>query len=344
MKKILLIFLFLLFSCQNEYINFHQNKQIQDEQNSIISKQLENFSFEKITYLSWLTLKETPSLELLDELITKIDNAEKRVYIEVYIFTEKRLKKALIKAKKRWIEVKVVLEKNVYLAPSMNKETFTTLEKNNIEVKYSNSENYALNHTKMMIIDDEVIISTGNYSYSTFKYNREFFLFLENEDVLKIFLDIFENDFNWNKKNLYHNNLVLSPFYSREKLEYLLKKAKESIKIYSHNFSDLWILKILLEKQKQWINIKMIFPDLKKVSSNEDEIKLFQENKIEINIINKPEIHAKAILIDEQYLYIWSINFSEYSIDKNREIGLLISNKDIIKKYLEIFDFDFKTK
>jgi phosphatidylserine/phosphatidylglycerophosphate/cardiolipin synthase-like enzyme len=45
-------------------------------------------------------------------------------------------------------------------------------------------------------------------------------------------------------------------------------------------------------------------PDLKKVSSNENEIKFLQKNGINIKLVDKPGIHAKSILIDEKYLYI----------------------------------------
>lgn len=338
MKKLLLFFLFFLFSCQNEYVEFHKNKEIEKQ----IQTEISNFSFEKIEYLSWITLKNTPDLKLLDELTNKIDNAKSRVYVEVYIFTEKRLKKSLINAKKRWLDVKVILEKNIYLAWNLNKETFKDLEKNGIEVIYSNPENYSLNHSKMMIIDEEVIISTGNFSYSTFKYNREFFIFLDNKVLLPIFLEIFENDFFWIKKNINHSNLVLSPFSSRDKLEYLLNNTKKTIKIYAHNISDNSILNILLEKQKSWVEIKMILPDLKKVPSNENEIELLKKNNINLKMVDKPEIHAKSILIDEKYLYIWSINFSSYSMDKNREIWILIKNKDLIKQFLDIFNSDFE--
>ncbi len=338
MKKILIFFLFFLFSCQNEYVEFHQNKEIEKQ----IQSEISDFSFEKIEYLSWITLKNTPDLKFLDELTQKIDDAKSRVYVEVYIFTEKRIRKALIDAKKRWLDVKVILEKNIYKAENLNKDAFQDLEKAWIEVVYSNPENYSLNHTKMMIIDDKIIISTGNFSYSTFRYNREFFILLDNKIFLPIFLEIFENDFLGNKKNIHHPNLVLSPFSTREKLEYLLKNAWKSIKIYAHNISDNSVLNILLEKQKSEVDVKMILPDLKKVSSNENEIQLLKENNINLKIIDKPEIHAKSILIDEKYLYIWSINFSSYSMDKNREIWILIKNEDIIKQFLDIFTSDFE--
>ncbi|MBW7954521.1 hypothetical protein H3C61_01785, partial [Candidatus Gracilibacteria bacterium] len=323
----------------NEYLEFHKTRQIENTSNIIQNKSA--FSFKDIEYLSGITLNYTPSLKFLDELTTKIDQAKNKVYVEVYIFTEKRLKKALKDAKKRGLDVKVILEKNVYLAGNLNKETFNELKNAGIEVVYSNTENYALNHTKMMIIDDEVVISTGNYSYSTFKYNREFFISLKDESYKDVFLEIFENDFNGEKFEISKNNLVLSPFSSREKLEYLIQNAKKSIKIYSHNFGDEDIKNILVNQRQNNILIQMIFPDLKKVSSNKEIINDLKSNKIYIKIIDKPEIHAKTILIDDEYLYIGSINFSNYSIDKNREIGILIKNQEIIKNFLDIFNDDF---
>ncbi|MDD5770424.1 MAG: phospholipase D-like domain-containing protein [Candidatus Gracilibacteria bacterium] len=337
MKKLLLILLFFLFSCQNEYLEFHNEKQNEVQ----IKNELDSFSFDKIEYLSGIIIRETPDLKLLDDLVSKINNAKYKVYLEVYIFTEKRIKKALIEAKKKGIQVKVILEKNVYLASNLNIQTFKDLQKAGIEIVYSNPKNYALNHSKMMIIDNEIIISTGNYSYSTFKYNRDFFLFLDNQKYLQFFLDIFNNDFEGIKKDIYSNNIILSPFSSRNKLEYLINNAKESIEIYAENFSDENIINLLISKQKSGIQIKIILPDLKKVSSNAGEVELFKQNNINVKLLTKPEIHAKSILIDNKYLYIGSVNFSASSMDKNREVGFLIINNEIIKKFQDIFKDDF---
>jgi len=64
-----------------------------------------------------------------------------------------------------------------------------------VKVVWSESKNYALNHTKMMILDEEVFVSTGNYSYSTFRYNREFFLSFKDVEVKNILEEIFLHDF-----------------------------------------------------------------------------------------------------------------------------------------------------
>ncbi|MDR1944910.1 MAG: phospholipase D-like domain-containing protein [Candidatus Peribacteria bacterium] len=51
-------------------------------------------------------------------------------------------------------------------------------------------------------------------------------------------------------------------------------------------------------------------------------------------------MHSKAILVDNKYLFIGSVNFSEYSLDKNREIGILTKEEKVISKFNEIFKKD----
>jgi phosphatidylserine/phosphatidylglycerophosphate/cardiolipin synthase-like enzyme len=62
---------------------------------------LNNFSIEDIQNIEGLSLYRTPNLDLLDQIVTEINKAEKKVYLETYILTEKKIQKALKNAKKR---------------------------------------------------------------------------------------------------------------------------------------------------------------------------------------------------------------------------------------------------
>lgn len=343
MKKIIsLTLLFFLFSCSNNYTNFHENKSNFLNENSELKQNLDKFSLNDLREFENIEIKSTPDKKLIWEIVKKIDNAKLRIFVEVYIFTEKDLQKALIRAKKRWVEVKVIMEKNVYKAANLNKKTYDNFAKNNIELSWASDTNFALTHTKLMIIDELIMISTGNYSYATFSKNREFFLFIKDEKLLSNLISIFNLDFEHKKEIVYDSNLVLSPYYTREKFDILLKSAKKSIKMYIQNFWDKKVLEILKSKKKEWIDIEIILPDLKSIESNSDEIEEFKKAWIKYKTSKNPYIHAKSILVDDKYLYIWSINFSSYSIDKNREIWLLIKTGKIIQKFLDIFSSDFK--
>jgi len=52
--------------------------------------------------------------------------------------------------------------------------------------------------------------------------------------------------------------------------------------------------------------------------------------------------HTKMILVDDEILLLWSMNLSDNSLDNNREIGILIIDPEIIKKYKELFENDWK--
>lgn len=324
------------------YLSFHNldyKKNWVESQKELI-KNINSFSLDSVKNIENIYIKNTPDLELLDDIVYEIDSAKSRVYLEVYILTEKNIQKALKRAYDRWLDVKIILEKNVYKAPYLNVKAYDNLSNYWINVVWSNWNNYSLNHTKMLIVDNMWVISTWNYSYSTFKTNREFFIFAEDERIIIKLLDIFNNDFLWNKKIIELNELVLSPYSSRVKFTKLINSAKENIRIYSQNFSDEDILEKLIIADKKGVKVEIIFPDIKKIPSNIDEIELLNENWIDTYIVNNPYIHAKSIIVDNNYMYLWSINFSDYSIDKNREVWLIIKNTNLIENIVKIFEKD----
>jgi cardiolipin synthase len=97
---------------------------------------------------------ETPDKELLERLVSHIDKAQEKIYVEVYIFTEKKLRDALIRAHTRGIDVKILLENNPYQAPYINDSHFDAFEAAGIDVRWSDPLNYSLNHAKLLLIDD----------------------------------------------------------------------------------------------------------------------------------------------------------------------------------------------
>lgn len=125
----------------------------------------------------------------------------------------------------------------------------------------------------------------------------------------------------------------------QEKLEYLIINAKENINMYFPYLEDENFKNLLINKSNYWVNINLI------VDKDIEENNIYKElNNSQINIIklSNKSLHAKAILIDNKYLYIWSINFSTYSMDENREIGILIKNEDIIEKFIKICEKDLR--
>lgn len=338
LNSIIIFLLFILFSIfyAKEYFYFHEWIKNKEEKLVVTENKLLNFSLQNIREINSVSFYATPNKNMLSTISEKIKSAKNKVYVEAYIFTEKDLRSALIKAKKNWVDVKVVMEKNVYMANNINKKTYDEFIKNKIDVIRADSSDYSLNHSKFFIIDDEVILSTWNFSYSMFTKNRDFILSIKDEKIHDLFVKNFKLDFSKDKDFVYDENLLISPFFSRSKIETMLKNAKGDIKMYFPYFEDERLIEILENKINAWVNIEII------TDKKNERIEEFSNMWFEVVVMPKFIEHAKSILVDWEYLYIWSINFSKYSLDKNREIWILIKNKDIIDKFNKIFIEDFK--
>ena len=344
MKKTLLTLCLLFFSaCENEYVENYEQTQSFVEQKAEVLNELDDFSLENIWEFDDIELFYTPqskSFNLIDKIVSQIENADEKVYLSTYIFTEKRIFAALKNAQKKWIDVRVLMEKNVYKAPFLNNNRYEDLESAWVNVAWADPDDYSLNHTKMLIIDDSVIISTGNYSYSSFAYNREFFMQIWDPDFVSLLTDVYLADFAGDIYTDYDERLIMSPLLTRSKFSTLVSSAQESIQIYSQTFSDDTLEQELSEAVQNWIDVEIIFPELDQISSNQESYDIFTKAGVTVHTMKKPKLHAKAMLIDKKYLYLWSKNFSYYSIEENREIWVIITNPEIIDKFLWVYKSD----
>lgn len=146
----------------------------------------------------------SPQDNVMDNvLIPLINNAKSYIYIPTFVITHKKLSQALINAKARNVDVKVILD-----ATNANNKhsTHQLLREQGIEVK---TENYAGKmHSKSVIIDDRyVIIGSMNLSKSGNSKNDENVLLIENPRIAKYYKNFFLYVWNkipeiWLKKNV----------------------------------------------------------------------------------------------------------------------------------------------
>ena len=315
---------------QDEYISYQEN----------IQRDSENFSLENISEVEQnMELHVLPDRDFLDDLVAQIDAAKEKIYVEVYIFTERDIRDALIRAHNRGIEVKILLENNPYQAPYLNDDHYEMFEEAWLDVKWSDPLNYSLNHAKLLIIDDTAYVSTGNLSYSLFTKNRDLMVSFQWGELLEKLEELFLLDYNEEIGWVIHPNLVLSPYNSRTKITKLIHGAQESVDFYFPYFADDIFQDELFSVSEKWITIRWIV-ESNFYEENSDVIQEFQKNSIELSYLKSPKIHTKAILVDQKYLYIGSINFSRYSFDENREIWVIISDREIILDFIELFESD----
>ncbi|WP_264731187.1 phospholipase D family nuclease [Wolbachia endosymbiont (group A) of Sphaerophoria taeniata] len=122
----------------------------------------------------------TPRENCAEQITNAIDQAQKSILVQAYQFTSKPIAESLVQAKKRRVDVMVILdESQVSSKYSVINELFH--QKIPIYIDYKP----AISHSKIMIIDEQKII-TGSFNFSDAaqKKNAENLLIITGEPTL----------------------------------------------------------------------------------------------------------------------------------------------------------------
>lgn len=120
-------------------------------------------------------------------VIPLINNAAKYIYVPAFLITHKPLTNALISAKSRGVDVKIILDAT---STGTRNSSLKQLRASGIPVKI---ENYAGKmHSKLMIIDDTYVITgSANFSNSAENKNDENQIIIESPKIAKFYKNFF---------------------------------------------------------------------------------------------------------------------------------------------------------
>ncbi len=127
----------------------------------------------------------TPGQDCTGEIVEALAIAKHSIYVQAYSFTSKPIANALVTAKKRGVDVKVILDKSQYKAEKYSASQF--LDNQNVPVWIDSKP--AIAHNKIMIIDESTVI-TGSFNFTKAAQdkNAENLLIIHNSELAKQYL------------------------------------------------------------------------------------------------------------------------------------------------------------
>ena len=273
-------------------------------------------------------------------LIDTLTNATKTIDVEVYLLSDADVVKSLVDACQRGVVVRVMLEQHPFGGGNINEKTMESLSHSCVHAQWTNSI-YALTHEKTVVIDaHEVWILNQNLTTSSFSKNREYDIFDTNMQDVSEVKTIFAADWERKTPTISDPNLLVSPVNSREKLQGLLASSSKTLDIETEVIDDPDTVNALIAKAKT-TTVRIIIPSFTQVTSNKKTAQKLIAAGIFVKTLSSPYIHAKLILEDAK-AYVGSVNLTTQSMDNNREIGILISQQDIVTRLHDYFETDWE--
>ncbi len=223
----------------------------------------------------------------------------------------------------------------------------------NGKIKFDTKKQYT--HNKFCIIDGKKVI-TGSFNPTTrgSEFNNNNFIVIPSIKLA----NSYQNEFNelWNGEfgegkvtkypKLEFNNVKIKNYFCPEdncgnKIYNEIMLAKKEIYFMLFSFTHNKIAKGLVLQHKKGVNIKGVLEKSQNSKYNKYDLLKFQNIDVKWDH-NKYNMHNKVFIIDNETVITGSFNPSKNADTNNDENILILKNKEIANKYLEIFKKIYK--
>jgi phosphatidylserine/phosphatidylglycerophosphate/cardiolipin synthase-like enzyme len=261
-------------------------------------------------------------------LVKAIQSAEKSVDILIFRFDRPEIENALLKAIERGVAVRALIaytnrggEKGLRaLEMRLLAAGITVARTDDDLIRY---------HGKMMIIDEQDLYVMGfNFTNLDIERSRSFGVFTNDGKTVKEAMKLFEAD---SKRQEYEAGLdtfVVSPQNARAVLADFIKGAKEELVIWDPAVTDPAMGRILCEKIKAGVKVRVLGRLSKRVTKAESR---------QLHL----RLHTRTIIRDRQMVFLGSQSLRTEELDARREVGLIFHDQRIATRLANLFEEDW---
>jgi phosphatidylserine/phosphatidylglycerophosphate/cardiolipin synthase-like enzyme len=236
------------------------------------------------------------------------------------------------------VSVRVILDVS---KQSINQKYFDALTAAGAEVEWSDP-NFTYMHAKAIVIDDAIaVISTGNYLATQMAKERNYVVRDEDPADVVSLAALFDADWDRLAPDLSCTRLLISPVNARDRLLALIDGATTTLDIESMQLADSEVRDAVVARKDAGVTVRIILADPSWIDSNVDAAQFLASHGIEAKYLSTPMVHVKEITVDGARAYIGSENLSWTSLEKNREVGVIAFEDDVLALTAATFESDW---
>lgn len=285
-------------------------------------------------------------------LLQAIAAAERSLTLTIYEIGDPEIVEALLAAQRRGVAVRVIYNYYSFLHfghAHENSNTVATLVQAGAHARRANPH-FEVTHQKTLTCDGaQSFILTFNLRTNYFGGTRDFGVLTRDPDEVREIAAVFEADWAWTNAAPACPSLVWSPVNSRAKTLALIRGAQRTLAVYNEELADPESLAALLEAAQRGVAVRVICARLGREGSDEDRNAAGRDRLNAGGAAARTGtflyIHAKMILADygtpQAAVFLGSENFSRASLDRNRELGILLREPEILDRLHGVFESDW---
>ena len=321
-----------------------------------------NYKFFTSSQKAWKTMFET------------VTNAQKSIYLEMYIFQDDMREFNffhLLKEKaKQGLRVRLILDS--YGSAGLSDKAISELKETGVEIL---SLSYLLHrmHRKILVVDERIAFIGGVNLHQNSRFWNDLMVRIKGNLVKKVVISFAKSYLNAGGKDplfleknkkitetktdtwIVEHSPVRRKFHFKRIYKKYLNKAEDSIILITPYFiPKRWLSATLHQAVLRGVKVEVLVPKNTDhfINDSVNYFYIYKLSKLGIKFYMEEKMnHAKAIIIDKKEAMVGSQNLDFLSFDFNSEVGIFFKDLETVSKLCRIAEewkkdsvlFDYKT-
>jgi phosphatidylserine/phosphatidylglycerophosphate/cardiolipin synthase-like enzyme len=266
--------------------------------------------------------------------------ARKSIDLTLYELADSTVMGLLERAAGQGVTVRVVLDQNC--EGDRNQPAYQELSASGVAVAWA-APGFACTHQKTLTVDRAVsALMTFNFSPQYYATSRDFAVVTSDPADVAAIEDTFAADFAWTPViPPTGDDLVWSPSNAQSSLLDLVGSAGTSLLVENEEMSDGPVVDALCAAAASGVSVRIVMTDR---GSYQREFARLREAGAQLALYPPSAplyIHAKVVLADGARAFIGSENFSQASLTRNRELGVILTDPAVLASVQATLAADF---
>ncbi len=275
-----------------------------------------------------------------------INQARHSVDVTMYELADGTAEHDLAAAARRGVRVRVILDER---EDHTNAGAYSYLKSHGVKVTWSSAA-YRYTHQKTVIIDrSAAVIMTANLTSKYYPTTRDFLVIDTSRPDVAAITRVFNADYAHRAVRPGDGrDLVWSPTDAQDKLLALINGATSSLRVYCEEMGDATVVDALVGAARRGVAVRVCGENT--YGEYDSEFAKLAHAGVRVSYYSDPDgfyIHGKVIEADygtrHAKVFIGSENFSSTSLNRNRELGLILSGPVALSSVARTFAADFRS-
>ncbi len=281
-------------------------------------------------------------------LIDAISGANSSLRIKMFVFSDPSLLDAVIAAKKRGVDVRVMLNPERRDGKKENAEVREKLKAAGVSVKDSNPC-FDVTHEKSMVVDDKAAyIQSLNWETRNLTETRDYAVVTSHAHEVGEATAGFDAD--WKRTEFAahkESNLIWCTGNGRLRICEFVDRAKHSLWLQNERYQDPVVIEHLVRAHTRGVKIKVMARPPHKLKKEKlvegvSGLRVLQDLGIPVHKLKHIKLHGKVMLADDKRAVVGSINIAPGSFDSRRELAIEVDDDHIIHRIRKTLEHDWE--